>query len=776
MTATSGGAHPEDAAHGRSDPRPSASTRLLTRELGKPTAAALEKMGLVTVGDLLRHYPRTWVRRGELTSLSELVEGEVATVVARVLAVANRPLRDGRKRLVTAVVTDGTAELDLTFFTASAWQAASRVKQLAVGTTALFAGKVGSYRGRRQLSSPEVEEVPPDLTPDQLAQRADALVPVYRASEKLSSLRISKAVETVLGPLTEDDLPDPVPREVLRRLGLVPQLRALRGVHAPGSDAELAAAKRRLRFEEAFVLQVALARRRAALADLPASSYPAREDGALAAFDAALPFTLTAGQRGIGEVLAADLARTSPMNRLLQGEVGSGKTLVALRAMLQVVDAGAQAALLAPTEVLAVQHHRSLTASLGPLADTRRSDASPAPANGVKVTLLTGALPRGARTEALLDITTGRSGLVVGTHALLQESVDFFDLGMVVIDEQHRFGVEQRDALRAKSGLPPHVLVMTATPIPRTVAMTVFGDLEVSTLRELPVGRSPISTHTVPEQRSRWVSRMWARVREEVDAGRQAYVVTGRIGELPGDPPRAASGKPVAGTPRWWARSAVLGHQEVAPPEVGDDERRPPLAVVDVADELAEHPAMAGVRLGLLHGRMTSEDKDTVMSAFAAGEVDVLVATTVVEVGVDVPNATVMVVMDADRFGISQLHQLRGRIGRGDHPGTCFLVTGSEDAPALARLEAVEASSDGFVLAATDLATRSEGDVLGAAQSGRASSLRLLRVSKDEALIETARAEASALVERDPDLGVHPVLLAELAALDAERAAYLGRG
>ncbi len=772
----SAGAHPEDAGESRSRPRPTAMTRLLSAEVGRPSAAALEKMGLVTVGDLLRHYPREYPRRGQLTSLADLVEKEVVTVVARVASVKSRPLRDGNKRLVTAVVTDGLADLDLTFFTANAWQAASRVKQLSVGTHALFAGKVGSYRGRRQLVSPEVEELPQDLSADELAERADAIVPVYRATEKFSSLRVTKAVATVLGPLTEEDLPDPVPREVLARLGMVTALQALRGIHAPASDAQLAAARRRLRFEEAFVLQVALARRRAALAGLPASPYLPRPEGALSLFDAALPFTLTAGQRSIGEAIAGDLARTSPMNRLLQGEVGSGKTLVALRAMLQVVDAGAQAALLAPTEVLAVQHHTSLTAALGPLADTRRSDTSPGPAHGVKVTLLTGALPRAARVQALLDITTGRAGIVVGTHALLQESVDYFDLGMVVIDEQHRFGVEQRDALRARSGLPPHVLVMTATPIPRTVAMTVFGDLEVSTLRELPVGRSPIATHRVPEQWSRWVGRVWQRVREEVRAGRQAYVVTGRIGELPGDPPRAATGKPIAGTPRWWARSAVLGHEEVKPPEVGDDERRPPLAVVDVADELAEHPAMEGVVLGLLHGRMTSEDKDAVMSAFARGEVDVLVATTVVEVGVDVPNATVMVVMDADRFGISQLHQLRGRIGRGEHPGTCFLVSGTEDDAAVHRLQAVEESSDGFVLATTDLETRSEGDVLGASQSGRTSSLRLLSVVKHEAVIETARAEASALVAGDPDLGVHPVLRAELAALDEEREAYLARG
>ena len=739
--------------------------RPLSRELGAPTARALEKLGALTVGDLLRHYPRKHVRRGELTPLADLVDGEQATVVAQVVSVRSRRLRDGRKQLVTAVVTDGVAELDLTFFTASAWQAAHRERQLAPGTRAMIAGKVGTYRGRLQLSGPEVEEIPEDLTEAQAAERADALVPVYPATEKITSLRIGKAVSTVLTPLGETDVPDPLPVEVVSRLGLLSLLGALRAIHAPATDAELARAKRRLRFEEAFVLQVELARRRADLAHLPASSYPPRGGGALSAFDAALPFTLTDGQVEVGAAVAADLARTAPMNRLLQGEVGSGKTLVALRAMLQVVDAGAQAALLAPTEVLAVQHHRSLSALLAPLGG-----AAP------RVTLLTGALGTAARRKALLEITTGEAGIVVGTHALIQDAVDFFDLGLAVVDEQHRFGVEQRDALRAKSGLPPHVLVMTATPIPRTVAMTVFGDLEVSTLRQLPVGRSPIATHVVPEGSSTWMDRVWSKVREEVGAGRQAYVVAGRIGELPGDPPKAAGGQPVAGHPADWARAAVYGHDLVAPPEVGEGERRPPLAALDVCAELRAHPAMDGLRLALLHGRMAPEDKEAVMTAFSAGEVDVLVATTVVEVGVDVPNATVMVVVDADRFGISQLHQLRGRIGRGGHPGTCLLVTGAEGGPALERLRAVEATTDGFELAVTDLEARAEGDVLGASQSGLRSSLRLLRVTRDEALIVSAREHASAVVAADPDLAAHPALAAELAAMDAERQAYLGRG
>ena len=749
---------------------PSALHRPLKAELGAPTAAALEKhLHLVTVGDLLRHYPRRYVTRAELTPLGGLVPGEDATVVAEVATVKSRRLKDGRKHLVQAVVTDGVAELDLAFFAATPWQAEFRTRQLTPGTRALFVGKVGLYRERLQLAQPEVEEVPEGLSDEELAARANAVIPVYPATEKVSSFKISKAVATVLGTLADDEVPDPVPLSVRERLGLVSLAQAFRRLHTPAGASDHQQARRRLRFEEAFVLQVELARRRAALADLPASAYPPRPGGVAEAFDAALPFTLTQGQVAVGERIREDLSSTHPMNRLLQGEVGSGKTLVALRAMLQVVDAGAQAALLAPTEVLAVQHHRSLTGALGDLA---RAGQFGAPEHATRVTLLTGSMGTAARRAALLAITTGEAGIVVGTHALIQDGVDFFDLGLAVIDEQHRFGVEQRDALRAKSGLPPHVLVMTATPIPRTVAMTVFGDLEVSTLRELPAGRSPISTHVVHESRSHWLDRAWSKVRQEAQDGRQAFVVAPRIGAA-GDDDGAAAGAPDGPA---WAMLAVRGSDLVPTPPLGEGERRPPLAAVDVVDELRTHPAMAGLVVELLHGRMPPEAKDAVMSAFAAGQVQVLVATTVVEVGVDVPNATVMVVMDADRFGVSQLHQLRGRIGRGGHPGTCLLVTGAEPGPALERLEAVAATTDGFELARADLEARQEGDVLGASQSGYKSSLRLLRVTHDEVLITTARTEATAVVELDPSLEPHPVLRAELAAMDAERQAYLGRG
>jgi ATP-dependent DNA helicase RecG len=447
------------------------------------------------------------------------------------------------------------------------------------------------------------------------------------------------------------------------------------------------------------------------------------------------------------------------MHRLLQGEVGSGKTLVALRAMLTVVDTGGQAALLAPTEVLAAQHHRSITGMLGDLAQGGLLGGAE---NGTRVTLLTGSLGAAARKRALLAAASGEAGIVVGTHALLQEKVQFADLGLVVVDEQHRFGVEQRDALRAKGRSVPHLLVMTATPIPRTVAMTVFGDLEVSSLTELPAGRSPIATHVVPvPDRPEWLDRAWARLREEVDAGHQGYVVCPRIGE--------------AGKPEEWEGAGDPGDLPAEPAE--GEERRPARAVVETLAQLRATPALAGLSVEALHGRLPAEERDDVMRRFAAGEVHVLVATTVVEVGVDVPNATAMVVLDADRFGVSQLHQLRGRVGRGSAPGLCLLVTDLADGPSRERLDAVAATLDGFELARVDLEQRREGDVLGAAQSGGRSSLRLLRVLRDEDVITAARTDATAVVAADPELAGEPALLAALADwLDPEREAYLDRG
>jgi ATP-dependent DNA helicase RecG len=589
----------------------------------------------------------------------------------------------------------------------------------------------------------------PDGSGGEIEEFAGTLVPVYPATSGLPSWRLAKVVKALLEVIGTP--PDPLPDVLKAEHGLADLGTALHDIHRPPSDEALAAARGRLKWDEAFALQVTLAQRRRAAAEHPSRARPPRADGILAKFDAALPFELTAGQRAVGETLATELAVSHPMHRLLQGEVGSGKTVCALRAMLQVVDSGGQAALLAPTEVLAMQHARSLRAMLGPLAQAGELGAAE---QATRVALLTGSQGAAARRTALAEAASGDAGIVIGTHALLQEGVTFADLGLVVVDEQHRFGVEQRDALRAKGDQPPHVLVMTATPIPRTVAMTVFGDLETSELAELPAGRSPIASHVVPvSDKPHFLDRTWTRIREEVAKGHQAYVVCPRIGDdAKADPTEEPTGE-------------------------SDGERRPPLAVLDVAPMLAEGP-LRDLRVGVLHGRLPADEKDLVMQDFAAGRLDVLVATTVVEVGVDVANATTMVIMDADRFGVSQLHQLRGRVGRGSAPGLCLLVT---EAPAgtstRSRLDDVAATSDGFALARLDLEQRREGDVLGAAQSGRRSRLRLLSLLHDVDLIATARAEATRIVQRDPELTELPALAATVAALvDAERAEYLEKG
>jgi ATP-dependent DNA helicase RecG len=575
---------------------------------------------------------------------------------------------------------------------------------------------------------------------------------VYPLTKGLKNHQVVNAVRLFVDVLPE--LPDPIPLDVRSRRGVLGLVPALRAIHRPREDADWQQARRRFRFEEAFVLQVALAQRRAA--DRLVTATPRRPvaGGLLEAFDSQLPFELTDGQQQVAAQIADDMARDWPMQRLLQGEVGSGKTVVALRAMLSVVDAGAQAALLAPTEVLAAQHHRSISALLGPLAEAGMLGGAD---NATKVVLLTGSQSTATRRRALLDIVSGDAGIVVGTHALVQDKVEFHDLGLVVVDEQHRFGVEQRDALREKGKVAPHVLVMTATPIPRTVAMTVFGDLETSTLRELPKGRTPITTHLVPlVEKPTWQERIWRRIREETEAGHQVFVVCPRIGDGPEtDEPDLDSG---------------------AAPE-GEESRPPSRAVVEVLEELRDRPELAGLRIEPLHGRIPIEEREATMQAFAGGGVDVLVATTVVEVGVDVPNATLMVIFDADRFGISQLHQLRGRVGRGAAASLCLLVTRVENGtPAYERLAAVAGTLDGFELAGVDLEQRREGDVLGKAQSGGRSSLKLLRVLRDEELIDSARHDAMALVAQDPEVEGHPGLRAALDELLVEgKDAFLER-
>nr|WTC11443.1 ATP-dependent DNA helicase RecG [Streptomyces anthocyanicus] len=732
----------------------------LKKVLGPATAKVMaEHLGLHTVGDLLHHYPRRYEERGQLTHLADLPMDEHVTVVAQVadarlhtFASSKAPRGKGQRLEVT--ITDGSGRLQLVFFGNGVHKPH---KELLPGTRAMFAGKVSVFNRRLQLAHPAYELLRGGDDEGEAAESveswAGALIPLYPATAKLESWKLAKAIQTVL-PSAQEAV-DPLPGSLREGRGLVSLPEALLKIHRPHTKADIEDARARLKWDEAFVLQVALARRRHAESQLPAVPRKPGADGLLTAFDDRLSFTLTDGQRKVSREIFDDLATDHPMHRLLQGEVGSGKTLVALRAMLAVVDSGGQAVMLAPTEVLAQQHHRSVVEMMGELAEGGMLGGAE---HATKVVLLTGSMGAAARRHALLDLATGEAGIVIGTHALIEDKVQFHDLGLVVVDEQHRFGVEQRDALRGKGKQPPHLLVMTATPIPRTVAMTVFGDLETSVLDQLPAGRSPIASHVVPAaDKPHFLARAWERVREEVSNGHQAYVVCPRIGDEDDDPGKGAK-------------------QSKQPPE-GDADKRPPLAVLDVAEQLARGP-LQGLGVEVLHGRMQPDDKDAVMRRFAAGETDVLVATTVIEVGVNVPNATAMVIMDADRFGVSQLHQLRGRVGRGSAPGLCLLVSEMPEASAARqRLNAVASTRDGFELSRIDLEQRREGDVLGQAQSGARTSLRVLAVIEDEEIIAEARQEAAAVVAADPELTGLPGLRTALEALlDEEREQYLEKG
>ncbi|MFF3540445.1 helicase-related protein [Streptomyces platensis] len=997
----------------------------LKKILGGTTAKVLaEHLDLHTVGDLLHHYPRRYAERGELTRLADLPLDEHVTVVAQVADARVLKFNGGRGQRLEVTLTDGSGRLRLVFFGKGIHKPH---KDLLPGRRAMFAGKVSVFNRKLQLAHPEYEllDRTADDGADAVSAFANQLMPIYPACQQMASWKIAKAVDAVL-PSAQDAV-DPLPEALRDGRALVPLTEALLKIHRPATKADIADARSRLKWDEAFVLQVALARRRRAETQLPAVARRLVKDGILDAFDAKLPFTLTDGQQKVSREIFDDLATEHPMHRLLQGEVGSGKaqpldalvltprgfrpmgemavgtevvvpsgdlavvdgvfpqgerevwrlvlsdgstvecddehlwivgdgdtgervlttralrgdllgadgrpkwsiapavpvdldggglrprdpyevgraladdrggvpdayrnaplkdrlavvqglmdgggeffgygaafrgapaasaeglawlvrslggsarllpspgpggvydvavalpdayplsrvaapapgrplgdaafrrtieaieyvgrkpvrcisvahpdhayvtdhftvthnTMVALRAMLGVVDSGGQAAMLAPTEVLAQQHHRSITEMMGELAEGGMLGGAE---RGTKVVLLTGSMGAAARRQALLDLVTGEAGIVVGTHALIEDKVQFHDLGLVVVDEQHRFGVEQRDALRSKGKQPPHLLVMTATPIPRTVAMTVFGDLETSVLDQLPAGRSPIASHVVPaKDKPHFLARAWERVREEVASGHQGYVVCPRIGDEE-DAPKGAK-KGTAGSK---GAAAKAGSPEDA------EEKRPPLAVLDIAGQLTTGP-LDGLRVAVLHGRMAPDDKDDVMRRFAAGELDVLVATTVIEVGVNVPNATAMVIMDADRFGVSQLHQLRGRVGRGAAPGLCLLVSEMPEAsPARARLAAVAGTLDGFELSRIDLEQRREGDVLGQAQSGVRSSLRMLAVIDDEEVIAAARDEATELVAADPELAGYPELRIALSALlDDEREQYLDKG
>ena len=741
-----------------------------------------DELGIDTVGELLRYTPMRYVRRGESSGGAAPEKGDWITLVGTVTRADERRMRQRSGTFLSVTVDDGLRTYVVTFFNP---RAIKRV--LRPGVRLMVAGTVGYFRDQVQLTHPDWLVLPeagaPRLdavgSPMLAAMAADAtskkgdtgvsadgveidpadfdrpVLPLYRATKALQTWTIWKAVQLVLDAVDwGEDALDEVQRA---HRGLVTTAEAIRRIHTPENQEDIDAASERLRFDEALAMQLALAQRRFADRGRIGPGCEPVAGGLEDRLLERLPFTLTDGQQTVLDEIRADLSAGEPMSRLLQGEVGSGKTLVALLCMLRMVDNGRQCVLLAPTEVLAAQHHRTITRMLGDLAIAGELGADP---DATAVALLTGSLRTQARKEAMLATVTGTAGIVIGTHAVLEEKVEFFDLGLVVVDEQHRFGVEQRDTLRSRGrgDVVPHMLVMTATPIPRTVAMTVYGDLETSTLRELPAGRQPITTNVVPAGKEKWERRLWEVVDEEIGEGRQVYVVCSRIGD-DGTPEGQRSAK----------RAAESGGG-------GDRAARPTTSAVDMFAELTAGP-LGRHRVELLHGRLPADDKNAVMDAFTRGEIDLLVSTTVIEVGVDVANATTMVIVDADRFGVSQLHQLRGRVGRGGLPGRCFLRTSAgESSPSMERLRAVAASNDGFELARIDLIARREGDVLGAVQSGVASSLRFLSLVEDADVIDDARGLAAEVVLDDLTLADHRPL-ADLvdAVMGPARISYLDK-
>lgn len=691
--------------------------------LGGRTAGALEKaFGMRTVADLLAHYPRRYAKRGEVTALDSVPLDENVTIIADVVRVQERAMRSRRGGILEVTISDGQGRLLLTFFN-QGW----RARELVPGVRGIFAGKVTVYRGALQLSHPDYElfdeEHQLGSSSDVVAREwAQTPIPIYSSTASIATWQIHKSISVTLDVLSP--IVDPIPDHIVRERHLLPFRDALEAIHRPRSESEAREGKNTLRFHEAFVLQVALVQQRLETRQIHAVPRVPVPGGYLDRFDAALTFELTPDQNTVGEEIAADLASEHAMQRLVQGEVGSGKTLVALRAMLAVADSGGQSVLLAPTEVLATQHARSIASALG--ADLTAE---------LMPTVVTGQLPVADRKRALLNVVSGRARIIIGTHALFGDTVIFSDLGLVVIDEQHRFGVDQREAIRQKSSSSVHTLVLTATPIPRTVAMTIFGDLDVSTITRVPPGRKGIETFGVfLHDHPGWESRVWERSAEEIAQGRQVFVVCPAI-------------------------SATTSEE----PEDEDPVSRPRASVETIFAQLVGNPLFAGSRIAILHGALSSLEKEATMRAFSSGDIDLLVATTVIEVGVDVPNASTMVVLDADRFGVAQLHQLRGRVGRGEYAGLCLLVTSAEQGTlGYRRVEAVASTTDGFELASLDLELRREGDVLGRNQSGGASSLRLLQVTKHEEIIVQAREAAEQTISDPGSINRYPALAAAL--------------
>ncbi len=730
------------------------------RELvGGKTATALSKsFAIETAGDLLHHYPRRYAERGKLTSFDRIEVGKPVTIMATISSVTARRMKTKRGFVVVATVTDGKYQMELTFFHQK-W----REKELQVGRSGLFAGTVNEYHGVRTLTHPQYQLFGNDSTSDfdLVSDFAGSIIPVYPSSQSVTSWQIAAAIDVVLASL--DGLQDPIPQNLREKHNLMDWAEAIRAIHQPDTHETLQRAQDRLKYHEAFTLQAVLEFRRQERRSLPAIARESKNHSLRETFDRSLPFSLTGGQLEVGKEIESDLRGTSPMMRLLQGDVGSGKTIVALRAMLDVIESGGQGVLLAPTEVLAAQHYESLTELLGELCQssinpTGNLEFLNGVTSKVTLTLLTGSMSASARKQALLDIASGNSNIVIGTHALIQDHVDFFDLGLVVVDEQHRFGVEQRAILLSKSreGTRPHMLVMTATPIPRTTALTVFGDLDISTLRQVPSMRAPVETYVVnPRENPNHAVRVWERMQEEVSAGNRVFVVCASISGT------TSGSEDNLDTAEYEAALSVSAEPNSSNPDLEScdsiantdfDGLSETLISVEqsLADLSVQFPL---INFAGMHGKMKPEDKRRIMSSFrssAPGTIDVLVATTVIEVGVDVPDATMMIVNNAERFGISQLHQLRGRIGRGDKPGLCLLMCSPFVNPlARKRLEAVADTRDGFELAQRDLEIRREGDVLGNEQSGVGTSLRLLRVIEDLSLIESVRSEVGVLAQTD---------------------------
>ncbi len=721
--------------------------------LGVASARKVETaFGYTTVGQLLGHFPRRYMEIGELSRISALPVGEDVTIVAEVKSVNQRRMHSRSGFLLEVVVSDALgpeqSTLRMTFF--NGYEAK---RDLQVGSTAMFSGKVTIYRNHLELTHPEYSLL-------DTAEEADPRpIPIYPATAKFPNKKIRETMELVLSRVRPEIFEEFIPKQVLESQRIPGRATAFENIHRPQTVAQGYAARKRFAFEEAFLLQLALAQRRAHRMQQPAIARHGAPAGLLEAFDNSLPFTLTDGQVLAGMEIAEDLVRGHPMNRLLQGEVGSGKTLVALRAMLQVIDSGGQTALLAPTEVLAQQHYQSIRKLLGSLGAGGELGSDP---RATRVDVLTGSAGTADRKRVLLGAASGETGILVGTHALLSDAVGFVDLGLVVVDEQHRFGVEQRDVLRSKADTPPHMLVMTATPIPRTVAMTVFGDLEVSLMKTLPPGRAPIATHLVPLQVPRMQERLFARIAEETTKGHQVYVVCPRISEK-------------AVEDDFLPMPVELGANDAS----SDASAKPASMTVEkMLDILTNMPIFANTDIRAIHGRMASDEKAEAMNAFDSGRASILVSTTVIEVGVDVHNATLMVIIDAENFGISQLHQLRGRVGRGGLPGTCLMTTWLDaEHPSVVRLRAVESTTDGFLLAESDLNERREGDILGASQSGSRSTLKVLRVMKDAKLISRARDAAEAIVDGGGGLGSYPGLQAAVEEwVDEDMQAFLERG